>query len=409
MARIRGRRKSVGDEQVDDDDVRLRPLPPSSVWWILGGLLVVAAVVTTVLLLAFGDGSESDKVRLEAIRLAGTIVLGTGGAAALFVALRRQRTTELNLIHKQAEAKATQHDAEQRRVTDLYTTAVEQLGHERAAVRLGALYALQRLGQDHPEQRRPIVNVWCAYLRMPFRDPEAKGLTEQERAERRQELEVRLTVQRLLREHVHSGPYQDQPASPWFWGDELDVDLTGATLHNLTLSDRRIHPHTNFNNARFTDGVWFDRARFEGLALFIGARFESDALFGEATFEGDAWFANARFDGRAWFPKAWFGSRAWFFKARLGDASFDKATFDGHTSFDKARFKGKVRFSRAMARHDREHNWPRDWRLVPAEPGDIPEGADPGAPWGHVDTKPVGIRLLQNLFKASYGWLRRRF
>jgi hypothetical protein len=30
---------------------------------------------------------------------------------------------------------------------------------------------LERLAQDHAEQRPTIVNVWCAYLRMPFDVP----------------------------------------------------------------------------------------------------------------------------------------------------------------------------------------------------------------------------------------------
>jgi hypothetical protein len=54
------------------------------------------------------------------------------------------------------------------RITELYTKAVEQLGSEKAPVRLGGLYALERLAQDNKEHRQTIVNVICAYLRMPF-------------------------------------------------------------------------------------------------------------------------------------------------------------------------------------------------------------------------------------------------
>ena len=53
-------------------------------------------------------------------------------------------------------------------VTELYTKAVEQLGSDKAPVRLGGLYALERLAQDNPAQHQTIVNVICAYLRMPF-------------------------------------------------------------------------------------------------------------------------------------------------------------------------------------------------------------------------------------------------
>ncbi|MEU6741925.1 hypothetical protein [Streptosporangium sandarakinum] len=57
-------------------------------------------------------------------------------------------------------------------MTELYTKAVEQLGRDKAALRLGGLYALERLAQDSPGHRQIIVNVICAYLRMPYTPPE---------------------------------------------------------------------------------------------------------------------------------------------------------------------------------------------------------------------------------------------
>ena len=51
---------------------------------------------------------------------------------------------------------------------ELYTKAVEQLGSDQAPVRFSGLYALERLAQDNPAHRQAIVNVICAYLRMPF-------------------------------------------------------------------------------------------------------------------------------------------------------------------------------------------------------------------------------------------------
>jgi hypothetical protein len=56
-------------------------------------------------------------------------------------------------------------------VTEIYTKAVEQLGHDQAPVRLGALYSLEHLGQDNPVRRETVVDVLCAYLRMPYAPP----------------------------------------------------------------------------------------------------------------------------------------------------------------------------------------------------------------------------------------------
>src|SRR4029450_9487158 len=48
---------------------------------------------------------------------------------------------------------------------------VEQLGHEKAPVRLGALYSLDHLAQDNPQYRQTVVDVFCAYMRMPSTAP----------------------------------------------------------------------------------------------------------------------------------------------------------------------------------------------------------------------------------------------
>jgi hypothetical protein len=64
-------------------------------------------------------------------------------------------------------------DATERRVTELYTKAADQLGSDKAPVRLAGLYALERLAQDNPSQRPTIVNVICSYLQMPYTPPGA--------------------------------------------------------------------------------------------------------------------------------------------------------------------------------------------------------------------------------------------
>jgi hypothetical protein len=59
------------------------------------------------------------------------------------LAFRRQRY--------QAIATApSDYDAGERRITDLYTKAADQLGSDIAPVRLAGLYALERLAQDAP-------------------------------------------------------------------------------------------------------------------------------------------------------------------------------------------------------------------------------------------------------------------
>lgn len=136
-------------------------------------------------------------------------------------------------------------------ITELYTHAVDQLGAKDAPVRLGGLYALERLAQNNPTQRQTIVNVICAYLRMPYTPPDdhPPGEDAPEEAysryeQRRQELQVRLTAQRILEAHLRP------KEAAVFWAD-IDLDMTEAHLHQLNLSTCHIH-QAQFDGAQFT-------------------------------------------------------------------------------------------------------------------------------------------------------------
>jgi hypothetical protein len=133
------------------------------------GALVVLAVAVAVAVVSWSVlrhlyGGQGAQVQLDVIRTAGTLVIGTGGAVALLLTARRQRYTELTLVH-------TDRDATERRITELYTKAAELLGSEHAPVRLAGLYALERLAHSTVEHRQSIVDVICAHLRMPYTPP----------------------------------------------------------------------------------------------------------------------------------------------------------------------------------------------------------------------------------------------
>ncbi|MFB9207352.1 hypothetical protein ACFFV7_39625 [Nonomuraea spiralis] len=63
--------------------------------------------------------------RIETVRTALAAGAGVGAAVTLLLVVRRQRHQELAAAH-------TTHDAAERRVTELYTKAVEQLGNSQA-------------------------------------------------------------------------------------------------------------------------------------------------------------------------------------------------------------------------------------------------------------------------------------
>lgn len=63
------------------------------------------------------------------------------------------------------QAGAEQHLTRDGQVTDRYTAAVANLGDDNEEVRLGGLYALQRIAQDSPRDAPTVVQVISAYVR----------------------------------------------------------------------------------------------------------------------------------------------------------------------------------------------------------------------------------------------------
>jgi hypothetical protein len=168
--------------------------------------------------------AERAKLQIEALKYGLGFFAAAGAVAALLVAVRRQllaeHAHELSERNHRLALQAQAHienDAAERRVTDLYTKAVEQLGSADAAVRLGGLHALERVAQNNPIQRQTMVDVLCAYFRMPYTPPAAvtalaiaEPVTDLPLSrpapttsrDPLQELQVRRTAQRIITAHL---------------------------------------------------------------------------------------------------------------------------------------------------------------------------------------------------------------
>jgi uncharacterized protein YjbI with pentapeptide repeats len=242
------------------------------------------------------------------------------------------------VITAHIQAQAARHQADTGReahYTTLFTKAVEQLGATRdesdgagqtvtrpnLEVRLGAIYALDRVARDSERDHWPIMQVLCAYVRSPqncgapapppegikshsekFRtwlnsiepprvDVQAALTVIGERAEGRRELEARRRLQ---------------------------LDLRHANLQGAVLGSRYFEDAI-FERAHL-DGASFTRAHLDG------ASFQKAHLAG-ASFEG------ARLDGTLFLGAHLAGAS--FYVAHLDAASFGGADLDG-ASFDAA-------------------------------------------------------------------------
>jgi hypothetical protein len=350
----------------------------------LAGVFVFVLVVAPSLIIGSPPRGLSAADELKARNdVRATLVQALAGlavAGGLVVTYRtyRQNRAEQDRAYKQHqdEQKDTRQEQDRTYERELYAKAVEQLGHEKAPVRLGALYSLERLAEDKPERRQIIVDVICAYLRMPFSptapaiktEPEATEApdvpaAETERKTERtgntwqQEKQVRLTAQHILTKHLANHRPRNAPTdppNPRFWPDTR-LNLDGATLINFDLRDCRV-AETTFNGATFAGVADFGEATFAGPASFRDAKFTGDASFCDANFTDDG-----RVVEMTWFNEATFTGRANFFMAKFAGG----ATFSGATFTDKANFggvEGGVYLQDSIVtRSNSGHVWPAGW------------------------------------------------
>ena len=335
-----------------------QPLPVMR--WLLATTLAVAVVLGggTLAMWLLGAWStipagvpDPDLLRLERIKTGLTVAAGLAAGVTLLMTLRRQAWSE------QAQ-RFTQSDALEQRITELYVAAAEQLGSDKAAVRLAGLYALERLGQDHPRLRQTVVDVICAYLRMPYTPPaevlrQADGSSEGtseaapsdgtvDEAMSRQELQVRLTAQRLLANHLRVPSEPGEPESAAYWlgpgGEHMDLNLAGATLVLLSLKACRLG-RIDLSRAQLHERADLGGVQFHERADLSGAQFHGDADLGEAQFHGAADLGGAQFHRYAFLEGARFHRDADLTGVQFhGRAILDWVQFHGSAGLHEAQF-----------------------------------------------------------------------
>nr|WSU79085.1 pentapeptide repeat-containing protein [Streptomyces anulatus] len=309
------------------------------------------------------------KTLFDLVKLSFGVVAGAGALVALVVAYRRQRVDEAG-AHREAT----------RLHTERFSQAVDKLGSDSPAVRLGGVHALAGLADDAPDNslRQTCIDVLCAYLQLPFTpDPGTDPAHQEEHHRYLAFRKVRHTILRLIGDH-----YRRPKGTHRSW-QGCDLDLTGVTIDgdmdfagatfsggstsfasatfsggstsfaSATFSGGEV----SFDNATFSGGeVSFDNATFSGGEVsFAGATFSrSTVFFPDATFSGGTvYFDLAEFSrGNVYFGGATFSGGDVSFRSATfsgGDVYFGRATFSGGTvSFGSATFSGgTVSFDRA--------------------------------------------------------------
>jgi hypothetical protein len=265
-----------------------------------------------------GYDQRKQYAQIVAAAAGGTVVIGQiyytrRNLAATEKNIEQTRATAQESIAQAREAALKKEEIDREgQITERFTRAVEQLGSESAAIRLGGIYALERIANDSAKDHATVVHVLTSYVR-----EHSFGATKDEimmnnvrmrlqepnlSAERRQQIEyeerllmfartrtqedIRAILEVLGRRNV-ANEVSNSPGlnfsatlldGLFFQGHFEHVGFFGATLRDLWFGGAHLEG-ANFNDARLQN-VRFINSFLDG-ANFTGAHF--DTVFIENT------------------------------------------------------------------------------------------------------------------------------
>ena len=158
--------------------------------------------------------------------------------------------------------------SQERQVTERFARAMELLGDDKLAVRLGGIYTLERIGRDSETDQGPIIEVLAAYIREHAALQEGKPSPQRPRAD----IQAILTV--LGRRS-------------WFSEDDQPLDLHETALSRAYLPMARLEKaflyDANLEGALLYDanlrGAWLWKTNLKD-AILEGAHLEGADLTG---------------------------------------------------------------------------------------------------------------------------------
>ena len=199
-----------------------------------------------------------------------TLGAGVFAAGALLFTGRNYRVARQTLEITEQGQRRTLELTEQGQVTDRYTRAIEQLGSEKLDVRIGGIYALERVARDSAKDHPTVMEVVSAFVREHSHEqwpPSDRGGREQARSTR-PDVQAAVTVvgRRIAKSDIQG------------------IDLGGADLRRANLTG------ANLTGANLTDAD-FRRANLTGANLTGANLFFTDLgranLFGADLTDAD--------------------------------------------------------------------------------------------------------------------------
>lgn len=223
---------------------------PQMTWWVLGATIflggAVCVVVTVPDLLVNAAGDRSALTAAERVKAVTDARQGVLLAIGGFIAVVTLLFTRAKHVLEEKK-QALDQDSNW---TNRYTEAIKQLGDEALSIRLGGIYALERIAQDSRRDRQTILDVLCAYMR------EKAPRGSENPTFRRTDLMAAVTVIGRI----------TQLSLPTNAVDLHETDLGGASLNNANLSGADLRG-ADLSSAEFRD-AHLSGAKLDGAILY---------------------------------------------------------------------------------------------------------------------------------------------
>ena len=359
-------------------------------WLLVGGAALGLVLMIFLPVIFFQEKTAEQLLAQSNLRLA--LLYTTGGTIAALGLLETYRKNTNDRAKANADIKAAlknqEHQAEvlkeqirqfddnafkerkaERR--ERYTKAVEQLGDEKAPVRMGGVYTLVGLVDEWLEEKslsdderfkegQVIINNLCAYIRSPFTltsyydelsedAPSLEGSYKDRKEEfyvdkaiLDSEADVRLSIIKEIHDRIQD-PDKNTPGA---WSD-FEYDFSGSTFfYPIDLTNSYYAKPINFSGSTYQGGANFSNSTYQGWAYFTDSTYQGGANFTDSTYQGWAYFTDSTYQGRADFSRSIYKGWAYFTDSTYqGRADFSRSIYKGWANFTDSTYKSGADFT----------------------------------------------------------------
>ena len=322
--------------------------------WLLVSGAALGLTLMIILPIIFFQEKTGDQLKAQSdLRLA--LLYTTGGAVAALGLLETYRKNTNDRAKANADINATlknqEHQTkvlkEQIRQFDenafkerkaerreRYTKAVEQLGDEKAPVRMGGVYTLVglvdewleeesiRKYEDRLKEGQVIINNLCAYIRSPFTlaarydelsqdNPSSDGIYKDnqqkfytDKAEFKAEADVRLGI---IKE-IHDRLQGSEENTPGVWS-EFEYNFSGSTFfYSVDFTKSYYKKIVNFSNSTYKSQANFNGSIYQHKADFSYSLYKNKADFSYSLYKNNIYFKNSLYEDRVTFQDSVYKS-----------------------------------------------------------------------------------------------------